>query len=191
MDTTIKLGEALTIFVVLLGPILAVQAQKWVERRQAKRSMKDDIFRKLMSTRGSRLSAEHVQALNMIDIAFYGVRLWGMRFQTKMEKAVSRSWRDYFDSLETDTTNFTAEQHGRLGENRFDKFITLLGTIAIAQNYDFEPVDLRRRMYSPVFHTQVEDEQTAIRVGLAKILRGEAALPMMVTNFPPPPGDNQ
>lgn len=185
MDTNVKFGDLLTILAALIGPVLAVQAQKWVERRQAKRAMKDGIFRTLMSTRSARLSGEHVQALNMIDIAFYGVRFWGMRFQTKMEKAVTRSWRDYFDSLEADTANFTADQHNRLAETRFDKFISLLDTIAIAQNYDFEPVDLRRRMYSPVFHTQVEEEQTAIRVGLAKILRGEAALPMVVTNLPP------
>ncbi|UQV43419.1 hypothetical protein KIV45_15730 [Janthinobacterium lividum] len=36
-EPAIRFGEWLTIVAVLAGPILAVQAQKWVERRQAKK----------------------------------------------------------------------------------------------------------------------------------------------------------
>jgi hypothetical protein len=184
IEPAVRLGEWFIVGATVLGPVLAVQAQKWVERSQSKRAMKDGIFRTLMATRAARLAPEHVQALNMIDIAFYGRRVFGFRYQSKVEKTVSRAWRDYFDSLEIDNANYSEDQNSRLFDMRFDKFLVLLGTIAIAQNYDFDPVELRKKMYSPVLHGKVEDEQTAIRVGLAKILKGEASLPMTVTNLP-------
>ena len=56
----------------LLGPILAVQAQKWIEGVREQRTRKLRVFTQLMATRAARLSAEHVQAINMIDLVFYG-----------------------------------------------------------------------------------------------------------------------
>jgi hypothetical protein len=55
----------------LLGPILAVQAQKWLERWRDYRNRKMWVFQTLMATRAARLEAEHVRALNMIDLVFY------------------------------------------------------------------------------------------------------------------------
>jgi hypothetical protein len=57
----------------ILGPILAVQAQKWVEIIRERRGRKLWIFHTLMATRAARTSTEHVQALNMIDLIFMAV----------------------------------------------------------------------------------------------------------------------
>ena len=65
-----KFSEVLTILAVILGPILAVQAQKAIERWRERRNRKLWVFKTLMATRGSRLSPNHVQALNMIDLEF-------------------------------------------------------------------------------------------------------------------------
>jgi hypothetical protein len=63
-------SAAAIVVATVMGPILAVQAQKYLERHQDRRKAKDTIFRVLMSTRASRLSAQHVQALNGIEMAF-------------------------------------------------------------------------------------------------------------------------
>ncbi|MGZ7172458.1 DUF6680 family protein [Burkholderia gladioli] len=62
----------------LLGPVLAVQAQKWVERAREATNRKQSVFTTLMATRQSRVSIDHVRALNSIDLAFYGRRVLGV-----------------------------------------------------------------------------------------------------------------
>lgn len=48
-----------------------------------------------MSTRSQRLHRDHVQALNMIDIEFYGrkIPLIKTRYQTSREQAVTHAWK--------------------------------------------------------------------------------------------------
>ncbi|MDO3406572.1 hypothetical protein QWI28_19100 [Citrobacter freundii] len=71
------MSTALTIMAIaatVISPLLAIQTQKFIERYSQKKSLKIDIFKHLMATRSqsARLSSEHVRALNMIDLAFYG-----------------------------------------------------------------------------------------------------------------------
>ncbi|MBG1249207.1 hypothetical protein F4W02_18855 [Burkholderia pseudomallei] len=73
----------MTVAATVAGPILAVQAQKWVERARASAQRRDWIFGTLMATRQDRVSMEHVRALNMIDLAFYGTRVLGKVWRRK------------------------------------------------------------------------------------------------------------
>lgn len=184
VEQGIRAGEWLTIMAALAGPILAVQAQKIVEASRAKRAERDWVFRTLMATRAARLSIEHVRALNMIDMAFYGFKLWGFHYQRPAAKAVSRDWKAYFDSLRTDMTDYTQDQHQRLTDARDDKFTDLLSSMAIAQNYDFDKVHLRRSMYNPQLHADIDTDQRIIREGLARVLSGQSTIKMDVVNFP-------
>lgn len=86
---------------VIVGPILAVQAQKLVESFSDKRERRMRIFRTLMSTRAERLHREHVQSLNMIDIEFYGrvIPVLRIKYQTKKEQAVTHAWKIYNNHL--------------------------------------------------------------------------------------------
>ena len=85
------------VFATLMGPVLAVQAQKWVERARERGNTKRWITYTLMATRGARLSQEHVNALNAIDLAYYGTHfaaLWaaagsvdtGLSFSSFLER---------------------------------------------------------------------------------------------------------
>jgi hypothetical protein len=184
-DSAIRFGEWLTIGATLLGPILAIQAQKWLERRQRKQAVKDGIFRTLMSTRATRLAPEHVQALNMIDIAFYGRRWLGRQRQSDAESRVCTARRSYFDALNTNLgLNPTEAQRHQWGHVRDEKFFALLEAIAQAQDFHLDPTELRRAVYLPVGHSAIENEQDTIRSGLAKLLSGEIALSMRVVNLP-------
>ena len=71
MDLTkVTSAEWAIVFATLLGPILAVQAQKVLEGLREYRAAKLWVFRSLMTTRMQRLSIDHVRTLNMIDICF-------------------------------------------------------------------------------------------------------------------------
>lgn len=176
-------GEWIIAGATLLGPVLAVQAQKLIERLRERKMMKEKIFFSLMATRQDRLARDHVQSLNMINIAFYGRKMLWFHWQSATEKAVCRAWREYFDNLSIDTTGYTQDNLAHLFEQRMDKFIALLGSIAVAQNYDFEPLDLKKNGYSPTAHNQMGLDNDAIRSGLVKALNG-GALKMEITNFP-------
>jgi hypothetical protein len=50
------MGDLAIVFATLLGPILAVQAQKFVEQRREQNHRRVAIFRALMMTRAAVLS---------------------------------------------------------------------------------------------------------------------------------------
>ena len=122
----------------------------------------------------------------MIDIEFYGCRLWffGSRFQTPKEKAVTNAWKSYNDHLNNRNPNDTDEVWIRIGDEKFTK---LLYEMTIALGYDYDEVQLRRDSYRPIAHANIENTQLEVLSGLASVLKNERSLPMAVTYFPSMP----
>ena len=159
------------IFATLLGPLLAVQAQKWLERRRVVDDRRLTIFRMLMATRGAMLSPGHVEALNAIPVEFYGTK--------GRLKEINDAWKLFLD------------HHGHEGpsfevwlQKRVDLFLDLLFLISQFLGYQFSRAQLERDIYSPRAHGELENEQTIIRKGLVKLFNGETVLPMAVKEFP-------
>ncbi|MGU9870080.1 DUF6680 family protein [Kluyvera ascorbata] len=168
---------------VIIGPILAVEIQKILEQFREKKQNRFNIFRTLMSTRSQRLHRDHVQALNMIDIEFYGrkIPLIKTRFQTKKEQAVTHAWKSYNNHLNK------AKEYPDINiwiSKSDDLFTDLLYAIAQAMNYDFDKVQLQRDCYRPVAHGDLETTQANILKGLEDIFSGKTSLPMTITNIP-------
>ena len=97
----IKISEWIMVGAVSVAPLLAVQVQKYLEILRERRSRKVNVFQTLMATRAARVSAAHVQALNMIDIEFYGRRIFWFVFRTRSEKGILEAWKIYLDHLNT------------------------------------------------------------------------------------------
>lgn len=72
MMESISLNSWLTIAAILIAPLSALIIQDFLAKIKESRATKLSIFKTLMATRLSPLSFEHTQALNMIDIEFYG-----------------------------------------------------------------------------------------------------------------------
>lgn len=171
-DWTFRTTDVAIVAATLLGPILAVQAQKLLERRRDQDQRRRWVFRTLMATRATNLSSAHVEALNAVPIEFYGrsVRL----------SKVIEAWKVYLDHL-----NANVDANGPAWEDRRqDLFLALLGAMAHFLGYKFGPVELRREVYFPRGHAQLETDQETIRKGFASLLRGEKALPMEVRGWP-------
>ena len=159
MDIT----DIIMIFAVFLGPIFAVQIQKYIEIKRESRNRKLYIFHTLMSTRATTLSQNHVTALNMIDIAFYS------------DKEVISSWKIYYDHLSNKPLDeYTVTWHGKCE----DLLIELLYTMAQYLDYDFDKVQLKRGCYRPMGHDNIESDHQKILKGLTSILDGENAIPI-------------
>jgi len=179
----LEFKDAVMTGAVILGPLLAIQVQKYLEQFREKKQRRLDIFRNLMSTRSERLSRVHVQALNMIDIEFYGrmLPIIKTKYQSKTEQAVTHAWKNYNNHL-----NQSKDVTGTsIWLNKCDDLFTeLLYALAQAMNYDFDKVQLQRDCYRPIAHGDLELKQMNILRGIEKILVGEGALPMFITNIP-------
>ncbi len=77
--------DVLIVVAILLGPILAVGGMRWLDRSRDRRDRQLALFRTLMATRTHTATAEHIQALNAIDVEFSPSR--------PSEAAVLAAWR--------------------------------------------------------------------------------------------------
>lgn len=166
----------------LLSPILAVQAQKMVERIQAKQSQRESVFRALMATRGARLSNEHVAALNMIDLVFYG-RGDGKR--NAKDEAVIEAWRAYLDHLNIDYVNQPPENRAALIIKREDLFAALLYAVAHRVGYKFTLSQIRKGLYLPNAHEARDRHAEEIQSVLPDLLAGRRPLAVKFVIDPP------
>lgn len=169
---------------VIVGPILAVQAQKLVESFSDKRERRMRIFRTLMSTRAERVHREHVQSLNMIDIEFYGrvIPVLRMKYQTKKEQAVTHAWKMYNNHLNRQSEYESLEQWHKKSD---ELFVELIYAMSQCLSYDYDKVQLERDCYRPKAHGDYEQSQLNILTGFEKVVSGERPLPMYVVNLPP------
>jgi hypothetical protein len=184
--TELKPSEWVTIAATLLGPILAVQAQKAVESLKQLHEHKLNVYRTLMSTRAhiSRTSVEHVRALNFIDLAFYGRRLfWTIPWQTEKEKTVIESWKLYLDVL-----SIPVEQMGpNWLDDRDARFVTLLNVMGNAVGFSVGELEIKRGVYSPQIHSDVDAKQGKLLDSAIAVLSGDQALKMNIMSFPVDP----
>jgi hypothetical protein len=159
--------DVITTIAVIIGPIAAIQIQRWLDSYRENRKRKLDVFKTLMSTRATRVSINHIQALNMIDVEFVQRRY----------KKVTDSWRLYQDHL----SNRQQGDNGWLARTD-ELFIDMLFEMGKSLGYKFDKVMLKRTAYSPIAHGDIEFEQQIIRQGLAKVLSGHTSFPIYVVN---------
>jgi len=163
-----NLTDFLTISAIIIGPIAAVQIEKLLQRNRDSRNRKISVFKTLMATRGAVLSYAHVEALNRIDLEFS---------DNKKYKKIIDAWKEYFDNLSQTATD---EQLVVWSNNNNELLATLLYEMGKALNYDFDKVLIKRNVYSPIGHSNIEREQQAIRLGLLDLINGNIAVPMTI-----------
>lgn len=168
---------------IIIGPILAVQIQRLVDIAREKRAKRMRVFYTLMSTRANKVSHSHVEALNMIDIEFYGRRIFGIRFQSRSHKAVTNSWKTYNDHL-NDRNRFN--NFDVWLEKCDDLFAALLYNISQALGYDFDEVQIKRDCYKPIAHGDSENQQAIVMKGLSEVFSGKRRIPIEVQQEPSP-----
>jgi hypothetical protein len=180
----LELKDWATIVAALLGPILAVQAQKAVESFREKQRRKAFLFEQLMATRAARLAPEHVRALNMIDLVFYGERVLGIQRRSAKEQRVLDAWKEYHDHLNNKVEDTQISLWLAQGE---ELFTNLLYAVAQDLGFKFDRVQLKRGSYSPVAHGEIEAEQTELRKAALSLVTGKHALKMNVVALPVDP----
>lgn len=186
--TDAELAAWITIPAIIIGPILAVQAQKFVEKIKETHQRKASIFFALMATRAIslRTAPEHVRALNMIDLSFGHQSKIDLSFgqRAKKEKPVVDAWSNYLDHLSQSIDQKTEAEMAVLAERSNELFTELLYAMSVALGYNFTKVHLKRAVYYPRAHSDAELVQGYIRDSLIKILSGQQPIPITVAGLP-------
>ena len=181
---TLTLSDGLLIASTIAGPVLAVQAQKVIEKVTEKRRRKLHIFYALMGTRATRVAPDHVQALNMIDMEFSGRRFLALiPWQTKNEKAVTDAWHLYSDKL-GELIGDSDEQANLWSSQCSGLFTDMLYTMSVYFKFHFDKIQLKRGIYYPRAHGDQENIQKSIQTNLARLLSGEIPIKMNVVGLP-------
>lgn len=170
-------SDWMMLLAVLIGPILAVQAQKYLEFLRERRVAKVRIFDALMATRAARTSMAHVEALNRIDLEYQGRRVMGRLKQSEGERQVSHAWKLYRDHL---NRTFKPEELDNWGDKGTELFIDLLYKMGNGLGYDFDKVELNKGAYSPVAHGQEENYQRFAKTWFVNLAHGKIAIPIRI-----------
>ena len=158
-----------TILAIILGPIVALWLQRISERQRERRYRKLVVFKELMATRATRLSSRHVDALNSIEVEF-----------SEGSKRVLDAWRLYLDHL-TGGGEMNDDQLERWTEKGNDLLTDLLYEMSRALQYDFDKVALKKNVYSPKAHGELEQDQYLLRKYIVEMMAGK--LPFSIEIF--------
>lgn len=186
-----RFADFAIIFATLMGPVFAVQVQKWVERRGAKKGAQEKIFYTLMATRGVPTSPGHVEALNAIPIVFYERGVARTSKDGIALESINQHWRRLLHHFNVDQANFTQEQGRQWERERRAYEVVLLKDMGDYLGFNFPELDIENQHYFPVGQGNLLDEQEIIRKGLATVLSGRAGFPIYVTGIAQQPQANQ
>ncbi|MEH6717531.1 MAG: DUF6680 family protein [Aurantimonas endophytica] len=173
----------LTLIAVFTGPIVAVKITRKgdIERERIRR--KTEVLSILMRTRTIKLSFDHVSALNLIQLEFYG------------DDAVLNAYRAYISHLYKKGPEGSEEEASAFASDRNDLFGDLVFELGKHLGYQFDKRELQKLSYGPSGWYQDEDAVRMLRSMAIDVMAGKRTLPVSMrpvpvpgAMFPPPPG---
>jgi hypothetical protein len=167
--TVLWWSAAISGVAILVAPAVALWIQRKVDRNKAAEHRKQEIFKALWVNRRRPFYLTRVDALNMIDVEFYG------------EKSVLDAWQDLFAHYRDPHPGFSEAQ---IDLQREEKYSTLLYEISKALGYGFGVAHIRDNVYRPIFHDTAEAVDTETRQRFLALLRSDALSVKLVTSQP-------
>jgi hypothetical protein len=152
---------------ILASPLITLWVQRRLDEGKALKERRETIFRALWVNRRRQFYLVRIDALNMIDVEFYG------------EAKVRDAWEDLRAHY------FRKEHPGLNGDQivaeREEKFATLLFEISQVLGYKFGKTAIRDNIYRPQFHNQVDEIELETRTRILELLRSDALPVRFVT----------
>lgn len=158
--------SALTICAMFYAPIVALKVQRRADEARETQGRKLWIFKTLMGNRATRLNANFVQAINMIDI----------EFTDPNEKGVRDSWKELLDHY-TAWGAKTPAQRKISDDADVERSTELLAAMLMKMGevlgYGFDKVYIKKGFYYPEGLGNIEAEQHALRRSVLALLSGQ------------------
>lgn len=166
----LTVAEWLTIAAIILGPILAVGTQLWMQERKSKRDAKNWVFNQLMAHRATPANANFVQAFNLIDAVFYD------------NQKVRAKRRECLTIINTPDGRDLTPQEGERLKDLVAEMLSLMGS---ELGYRFGHTEIKDTGYYPQGIAKVETAQAALRNKILAVLDGQGAVSVVIKDQPP------
>lgn len=180
-DWATLLVLALTVAATIYGPTRVYNLQQASEKDREARRRQYALLHSLMRTRVQVLHQDHVAAINLIQLEYYG------------HENVQSAFRRYLEHLETIAPNDPG-QRDRWLDDRQDRFYALIKEMADVLGLKFDKADLKRFAYSPQGWSNEEGVLKAARALVVEVLEGKRPIPVQQfhpsainSKFPAPP----
>lgn len=152
---------------IVAAPIIALSVQRRLDESRARHVRRETLFKALWVNRRRPFYVARVDALNMIDVEFFGNR--------KVQDAWENLRAHYFRQ---DHPGLNDEQ---IGTEREELFATLLYEISQALDYTFTRTHIRDNVYRPQLHGKFDEIEFETRSRVLDLLRSDA-LPVRFVN---------
>lgn len=152
------------VLATLVGPIAAVVITRLMDDRKAAQQRKFWILSTLMQLRGQAMHAEHVRALNVVQLEFSD------------SAKVIESWRSFIVHVETDG----AGNVGAWNQKYQDLLTQLLLNMAKDLKVAGDEIDLRRGGYYPSGWAFQQKRIEAAQEFVEALSNGTKAVPIVV-----------
>jgi len=165
----------ITVAAIVLGPVLALFAQRgldWLRERKKKRL---DIYLTIMSLRATWIHPDSLKALNLIDTIF----------DRKGDKPIRDAWAAIIAQV---TTRRPEDEEGaaRWDNRLLDLRVDLYQLMGKAVGYNHTVDYIKTQIYAPEYHVNAEMEWLQIRKQLAKAITDEGIKVIVAGPEPPP-----
>lgn len=177
--TTQLLGISAEAWAIVLatffGPVVAILITRWGDRIREKRTRQLHIFRVLLATRRQNITNEHVTALNLIEVDFYGV------------DSIQASWRAYHRHLNSAPPGrqMTPPENEVFVREGNDHLAKLIFSIAEHLRFSMSELDIRNGGYAPDGWRYRDERLGVIQEFAKEIALGRRSLPILPTAAPP------
>jgi hypothetical protein len=162
----IGLLDALTLVAIVVGPIAAVLITRMLDNRNAAYARRYQVFRDLVRTRSAKISPEHVNALNLVEIEF------------NQFPEVKTSWDRYMEALSMKIGGGD-EAFNQYVVRRDQLFIKLVQNIAnVLGMKHVDITDVMTTNYYPQGWQNDEEEQRRLRALLIPVFSGSHPIPV-------------
>ncbi|HEX2529806.1 MAG TPA: DUF6680 family protein, partial [Geminicoccus sp.] len=135
----------------------------WRSATEAKYSRRLAVFRILMATRKVGISQDHVNALNLVEVDFYGC------------KQVETAWKEYKNHLNTRSTELAA-----WSEAKEQLLAKLLHSMASTLGFNIAAIDIFKGGYAPEGWQFRENQQHTISEYMIDLSAGRKAVPIFI-----------
>jgi uncharacterized protein DUF6680 len=151
-----------TVFAVVIGPVLALFAQRVLDLIREKKNRRVELYLTIMSLRATWLHPDSLRALNSIDTIF----------SKKREQKIRDAWAELL--RHTSSHKGTSDEEARVWNERLlDLRVDLYQLIGNAVKYRQTVAYIKNSIYAPQYHVDAELEQIQIRKQFAKAITDE------------------
>lgn len=154
---------------IIVGPILALSAQRLLDRIREKKNRRVQLYLTAMSLRAAWLHPDSIRALNSIDTIF----------DKDSDKPVRAAWAAVVAQAYTPKRDATEEAAREWNARLEDLRVGLYQVLGAAVGYDHTIDYIKRQFYNPQAHVDIELELMQIRKQFLKAL-GDDGLKVVV-----------